>query len=54
MLGLVKPEFINIISGQHYAVAISYLSVIIMLLFSHLIIVIYVLIVYHNISVPVT
>jgi hypothetical protein len=38
MLGLVKHEFIRLVSGQHYSVAISYLSVIMMLLLSQLII----------------
>jgi len=41
MLGLVKHEFISIISGQHYSIAISYLSVIMMLLLSQLIIMIH-------------
>jgi len=41
MLGLVKHEFISIISGQHYPVAVSYLSVIMMLLLSQLIIMIH-------------
>lgn len=37
---LVKHEFISIVSGQHYSIAISYLSVIMMLLLSKLIIMI--------------
>jgi len=41
MLGLVKLEFISIISGQHYSTAISYLYVIMMLLLSQQIIMIH-------------
>lgn len=41
MLGLMKHEFISIISGQHYSIAISYLSIIMMLLLSQLIIMIH-------------
>ena len=35
MLRLVKLEFTNIVSDQHYCIAISYLSMIMMLLLSH-------------------
>jgi len=40
MLGLVKHEFISPVSGQHYFIAVSYLSLFMMLLLSQLIIMI--------------